>query len=310
MITRMNIANVAVLGLLAACSSQSDAVGTYVASDADSAMMVQIASAHEGKISGTVALVGAAQDGKSIAGARPFNGTIDGKAINLSIENGTGVSLATGDLEDDKLRLTWFANGSSTQVTFVKSDAAKFGDLANATRVRAAEKKQDIESLRASKVRAQRRSETQKSIEKLADREFKKANELSEKSRKIDVLITGYRAARNRTAKMQSAIRNINANSSEGSYRISQINYQMDGLANDMENAHTGVQNYMTDLITYVNDASSQSSQRLAECQTDQLLDCSRLSESMQMFQSRYIQFQRDYQREKVAYSGKSGSGT
>ncbi len=271
-------------------------------------MMVQITSADEGKISGTVSIVGAVQDGKNIAGARPFSGTIDGKAINLSIENGTGVSLATGAIEGDKLRLTWFANGSSTQATFEKSDAARFGELADASRTRAAEKRQDIESLAAAKDRTQRRSETQKSIEKLADKVFSKANELSEKSRKIDVLIAGYQAARNRTAKMKTAIQHINAKSPEGSYQISQINYQMNDLANDIESIHISVQNYRAALIGFANDAGSQSSQHLAECQTDRLLDCSRLSASMLLFQSRYKQFQRDYQRENTAYNAKSGA--
>lgn len=312
MVTRW-ITTAVVAGLLASCSGQTgsgsgDSVGSYVTSDNDAAIMVQIASLHDGQVSGTISLVGAQADGKNVAGTRPFTGTIEGKALNLSIENGTGVSLATGTLEGSTLRLTLFANGNSTQLMLAKSDAEKFDQLANATRVRAAEKKQDIESVAASKDRTQRRSETQRSINQLADREFAKAGELLEKSRRIDVLIAGYRAARDRTAKMQSTKHSINANSSEGSYRISQIDYQIDGLANDMENTHTSVQNYMTDLISFANDATLQSSQRLAECQTDRLLDCSRLSAGMQLFQSRYQQFRRDYQRENAAFTGKSGA--
>ena len=301
------------VGSLAGCSGQSGSVfggpvGSYVSADNDAALMVQITSVHDGQVNGTISLVGAADDGKNVAGTRPFSGTIEGKALNLSIENGTGVSLATGELEGDKLRLTLFGNGNSSQFTLAKSDAEKFDQLANATRVRAAEKKQDVESVAASKDRAQRRSETQRSINQLADGEFAKAGEVLEKSRRIDVLIAGYRAARDRTAKMQSAKHSINANSSEGSYRISQIDYQIDGLANDMENTHTSVQNYMTDLISFANDATLQSSQRLGECQTDRLLDCSRLSAGMQLFQSRYQQFRRDYQRENAAFTGKSGA--
>ena len=99
MITRLNIAIVAGAGLLAACSAQPRAGGTYIASDADGALMVQFTSVHDGQVNGTISLVGAADDGKNVAGTRPFSGTIEGKALNLSIESGTGVGLGTGTFD-------------------------------------------------------------------------------------------------------------------------------------------------------------------------------------------------------------------
>ena len=308
MLTRMNIATVVAVGLLAACSAQSNAVGSYVASDAGGALMVQITSVQDGQVSGTISLVGAADDGSNVAGSRHFSGTIEGKALNLSIENGTGVSLATGELEGDTLSLTLFANGNSSQFTLAKSDAEKFAELANASRVRAAEKKQDIEGEAALKDRVEQRSETQHSIDQLADSVFAKAGEVAKKSRKIGVVIAGYGAARDRTNRMRSAKSKINADSSEGSYRISQIDYQIDGLASGMEATHSEVQAYMRSLSAFVSDTSLKSSQFLAECRADQLLDCSRLSGSMQSLQTRYQQFRRDYARENATFNGRGES--
>jgi len=307
-VTRIQIVTVLAAGLLAGCSNQPDAMGSYVASDADGAMMVQFTSVHDGQVGGTISLVAANDDGKSLAGARPFSGTIEGKALNLSVENGTGVSMATGTLDGDTLRLTLFGNGNSTQFVLAKSDAEKFNELVNANRIRAAEKRQETESAAALNDHMDRRSKTQRSIDQLADSVFAKAGEVTEKSRRIDVVIAGYQAARDRTGRMQRAKSNIDTDSSEGSYRISQIDYQIDGLASDMENTHSEVQTYMRSLGGFVNDATSKSSQFLAECRADRLLNCSRLSESIQSLQTRYQQFRRDYARENNAFNGRHGS--
>jgi chromosome segregation ATPase len=182
--------------------------------------------------------------------------------------------------------------------------------LANANRIRAAEKKQEIESAAALDDRVEQRAKTQRSIDQLADSAFAKASEVWEKSRKVEVVIAGYRAGRDRTGRMQSAKRGIDAESNEGSYRISQIDFQIDSISNDIENAHDQVRSYMQGLSEFMADATSKSSQFLAECQADRLLNCSRLSGSMQSLQARYQQFRRDYGRENAAFNGRGGSNT
>lgn len=307
MLTGTRIVTLIVAGLLAGCSSQSNPVGTYIASDTDGAMMVQFTSVRDGQVSGIVSLVAANEDGKNLAGTRSFSGTVEGKVLNLSIENGTGVTMATGTLEGDTLRLTLFGNGDSTNFVLAKNGAEKFNELANASRVRAAEKRQETESAAALSDWMEQRSKTQRSIDQLADSVFAKAGEVAEKSRKIDVVIAGYEAAKDRTGRMQSAMRNIDAASPEGSYRISQIEYQIDGLASGVKNTHSEVQSYMRSLSGFVNDGTLKSSQFQAECQADRLLDCSRLSASMQSLQARYQQFRRDFERENAAFRRQHG---
>jgi hypothetical protein len=297
--------SLATVTMLVACSSTSGKLGSYIASDDDAAFMVQITSMENGQVKGSMSVVMADESGKTTAATRPMSGTIEGNALNLSVENGTGLSLATGTIEDDSLRLTFFAKGNSSQLKFAKSDASKFDELANATRHRAAEKGQEIESAAATKGRIEQRAKIQKSIDRLADAVFSKTQEVQEKVRKIDVVIAGYGSAHNRAEKMQGAKATIGSASPDAEYRASQIDYQLGSISNDMENMHNQVQNYMQSLNSFMADAASQSPQFLAECQADELLNCSRLSAGLQSLQTRYQQFRAGHDRENAAFKGK-----
>lgn len=299
---------VVIAGLLAACSSQPAGVGSYVMSDTDTAMMVQITSIEDGRVNGTVSAVVSGEDGKTGAVTRTFSGTLEGKALNLSVENGNGLSLVTGMLEGDKLKLTFFGNGSSNQLIFAKSDASEFDKLVGSTRVRAAEKQQEIETAAAQKERMEQRSKTQKSIDDLADKLFAKAQELQQKTKKLDTVIAGYQSARNRVGKMQVAKRGIDASSYDGSYRVDEINYQIDDLSNDMASVHGDVKSYAETLDGFMSDTASQSPWLISECEADNLLDCSRLSAAAQLLGTRNTEFRAAYTQEKAAFEGKRGT--
>lgn len=233
-----------------------------------------------------------------------MSGTIEGGALNLSVENGTGLSLVTGNIDGDNLRLTFFGDGNSKQVTFTKSDAAKFTELANDKRHRAAENKQEIETAAAMKDRVEQRGKTQRSIDQLADSIFVKSQEVQEKSKKIEIVISGYRVAEERAGKMRSA-RQRTGTGSPGEYRVSQIDYQLDSLSNDVERTHNQVQIYTQGLNDFIANAASKTSALLGKCQIDELLNCSRLSASLQSLRTRYQQFQNGYQRENAAFKAR-----
>lgn len=298
---------VALLGavLLAGCNSQPAGVGSYIASDADGAFMVQITSIEDGRVNGSLSVIAATEDGKTPAVTRPISGTIEGNTLNLTVENGTGLSLVTGAIDGNDLRLTLFGNGNSTQLTLAKSDASKFEELANGQRYRAAEKLQQVETAAASKERIKQRSKIQDSIDRLADNMFEKSQEVQEKSKKTDLVIAEYRVGYSRVGKMRSAKQKFDAESVDDAYQISQLDYQIDGISNNMESVHTQVQSYMESLNGFMADATSQSSQFLAECAADELLNCSRLSSAKQTLTVNYQQFQKGYEREKAAYNGK-----
>lgn len=295
-------------GLLAGCSTKPEGIGSYVASDADTAMMVQITSIDEGRVNGTMSVVVADENGKTSAVTRPLSGTLEDNALNLSVENGTGLSLVTGMMEGEKLRLTFFGKGDSSQIVFAKSNAAEFDKLVGATRHRSAEKQQEIETAAAQKDRMEQRSKTQKSIDDLADKLFAKAQELQEKSKKIDIVIASYRSARDRIGKMQTAKRGIDTGADDGSYRIGEIDYDINGISSDMDSTHRDVQSYAQSLDGFMTETASQSPWLIAECGADNLLLCSRLSESANLLKTRNQEFQIAYSREKAAFAGKRGN--
>ena len=134
---------------------------------------------------------------------------------------------------------------------------------------------------------------------------FEKSQEVQEKSKKTDLVIAEYRVGYSRVGKMRSAKQKFDAESVDDAYRISQLDYQIDGISNNMESVHTQVQSYMESLNGFMADTGSQSSQFLAECAADELLNCSRLSSTKQTLTVNYQQFQKGYEREKAAYNGK-----
>lgn len=294
--------------LLAGCSSQPTGVGSYITSDSDTAMMVQIASIEDGRVTGTVSMVKSDKDGTTDAVARPFTGTLENKALNLSLENGRGLSLVTGILDGENLKLTFFGNGNSSQIAFIKKDAGEFDKLVGNTRVRSAEKQQEIEIAAAQKGRMEQRSKTQKSIDGLADRTLAKASELREKTKKLDLVIAGYQSAGSRIGKMQVAKRNLNANSDDAAYRASSIDYDIDGLSDDVAAMHGDVQSYAKNLSSFIAEASSSSASLFVECGADALLDCSRLREAMALVMTRNREFLGALTRENAAFNRHGGT--
>lgn len=294
--------------VLSACSAQPAGVGSYIASDPDYAMMIQITSNDAGRVNGSLSVVASDENGKTHAVARPFSGTLEKDALNLSIENGQGVSLATGILDGKNLKLTFFNNGGSNQIAFVKKDASEFDKLVGNTRVRSAEKQQEIETAAAQRDRMAQRSKTQKSIDEFTDRVLAKASELRDKTKKLDVVIAGYQAAGSRIGKMQAAKRNLNANSDEGAYRASSIEYDIDGISSDVTAMHGDVKSYAKELSGFIGETTSQSSSLFAECNADPLLNCSRLGEAMALMMTRNREFLGGLTRENAAFNRHGGT--
>ncbi len=82
---RMLAASFLAASMLGGCAIASHAEGTYIASDADTAFMVQISSVADGKVTGTASVVTSDSAGKTTAGTRRMTGTIEGNALNLSV---------------------------------------------------------------------------------------------------------------------------------------------------------------------------------------------------------------------------------
>lgn len=291
--------------LLSACGSDSDAIGSYVASDDNTALQIQIASVTDGEVKGSISYVGAKADGTNSAVTRPFTGTIDGEAVTLSIENGYTVSLATGSIADEQLTLTMYSNGDSTQIEFTKADANQFNKLANAKRVRAAELKQQGEIAAANKAKVEQREKHQKSINREADSLFSKANEVVEKSRKLKLVVAAYHSSTDQSEKLRLAKANLDTDNPQQAYQVSAIEYELDGLSQDRELVHSEVQAYARELRRFLSESNFTFGQLQAECRADPLLDCSRLSQSMGMLEDRSKSFLREAVQEKSIHEAK-----
>lgn len=292
-------------GLLSGCNGQPSGVGSYIYSDADTALMMQITSIDAGRIDGSLSIVTANEGGETEAATRPVSGTIEANALNMTVENGTGLSLVTGTMGSDDLRLTFFANGESSQITLKKGDASKFGILANGRRQRAAEKLQEAETAIVSTERIKQRSKIQDLIDQSANSIFDKSRELQEKYKKTEIVMAEYRVGNARMAKMHNAKQTTKNDSVDYSYHNTQLDYQIDSVSNEMKRVHDQVKDYKNNLDLFLTDAVSQTSRLLAECAADKLLNCSRLNSANQDMNVKYQQFKKGYGQENAAYKAK-----
>jgi len=123
---------VAVMGLalLGACSRTPEPSGTYLAKGPNYAIMLHLEAADGQQLRGSIMSREFKADWTIEAVNRPIAGTIEGKAINLTIvyppgNNPTSVPLS-GLMTKDGMDLTIFANGRATDVTFRRGTAEEY----------------------------------------------------------------------------------------------------------------------------------------------------------------------------------------
>jgi hypothetical protein len=287
---------------LAACSNQSSAIGSYIASDPSAAVMVQITSLEGHNIGGYFSLVSAEEGGKVEAGRRPFSGTIEDGALNLSVENGTGVSLVTGHLDGGNLQLTFFNNGASTKLTFEKSDAAKFDQTATRVREAAAGDLQQMQAVAAAQQNISHRSDQQKSIDRLTSLLEATTTSLAENTRKIPLAIAAYHTAGAKTQTLQQARAGLSAASYDSEYKSSQIEYAIDGMKNQVEQAHANLSQMAETLSRVRQSKHDEADTMFSQCQADSLLNCNGLRVSLSKFDAATAEFQGNFAREQAAF--------
>lgn len=287
---------IAVVAITVGCSSQSDIAGSYISSDDNGGVMVQLTSITDGRVAGTMSVLSVKPDGKIDAVSRPLNGTIENAAVNLTVENGTGVSLVTGKVAGDKLSLTFFAHGNSTKLMFTKGEASNFDELADKLRVKAASNLEGVEVRAAQAGRIKQRSKTQGEINSLTDETLSLTEEASSKITKFDGVIAAYKVAAGRRQRMTAAKRL--ANDFDGG----QIEFQMTSLDNDMENIHQSVVDFRNKLGDALGRLETQAIPHKTECQSDKLLSCQGLGDALIAFGKVANEFNKAFEREEAAF--------
>ena len=287
---------IAAVAMSVGCSAQSDIAGSYINSDDNGAAMVQLTSMTDGKVAGTLSVLSVKPDGKIDAVSRPLNGTIENGAVNLTVENGTGISLVTGKVAGDKLFLTFFFHGNSERRMFTKGEASKFDELADKLRVKAASNLESVEVGAAQADRIKQRSKTQGEIDRLADEALSLTEEASSKITKFNQVIAAYKVAAGRRQRM------IAAKQSANEFDAGQIEFQMTGLDSDMKNIHQSVIDYRNKLGNARGRLGTQAMPYRIECQSDQLLSCQRLGDALIAFGKVANDFNKAFQREEAAF--------
>ena len=177
--------------------------------------------------------------------------------------------------------------------------------MANATRHRSAEKQQEIEAAAAMKIRVAEREKIQRTIDQFSASILEKSQEIERAFGRIDIVISSHRRDYDKIGKMRNTKRQINSGSPDDTYRISEIEYEIGSITNDMNMKHNDVINYMDTLDRFTADASSQKLRILSECQADALLNCARMSAGLETLRAGYEQFRNSYRQESLAFQGK-----
>lgn len=294
--------------LLTGCSGQSSLIGSYISSGQDdSAAMVQIDSVADKAVRGVVAFVTVDEKGAVDAVRRPLVGTIEDKLLNLTVENGTGVSLITGMVVDDGLEITFFGNGESQKLVFEKRKAGDFDAILADIRRKSAEIKQEVKSAELEAERAKRRLETQRQIDAFSTKLFDETGRVNVNVRKIDAVISGYRATAKRAGELKIARRGLVSAGDEGSYRIDQINYNLETNQDRANSAHTDLQDYARRIeeehLANIDDAAS----TMADCKADSLLSCTKLSSALEAYRNAVEALRKGVSRENAAFNTERG---
>lgn len=123
--------------LLSACSDQADFDRTYLTEGGNYVIMLQLQSPDGREISGRIVSTEVGEGWKVIAANKPITGTIEGNAVNFTINHPSGNDPATtpvsGIVSGDNLNLTFFAHEKANELVFHRSTAEQYHAAVKAT---------------------------------------------------------------------------------------------------------------------------------------------------------------------------------
>lgn len=289
---------------LMGCTHQNPLVGSYINTGYDDgALMVQIESVQDNRVNGIVAFVALDANGRVAARRTPLSGTIEGNALNLTIENGMGFGMITGIVVPNGLELTIAANGESVRLLFERKDAAEFDRLVSNLRVQSAQVRQENEVARLEAQRAQRRSQIQRQIDAHSDALLAEAQTITAKVRDVDNVMVGYRRIASRAGQLRTTAQGLDTGSDEGSYRLGDINYRLEGNRDMASAAHDDVQSYWRTIDGRRQANLNRARQFMADCQSDLRLSCSRLSNAVASYGQSISALRTSVDRENAAFA-------
>src|SRR3954462_11774563 len=211
--------------LSGACTRTSAPAESYIASDDTAAMLLELKPGDGHDVKGTISVVGTDEGGKLKSGTRTLSDTMDGKALNLSVENGNGVTLATGIRTSEGFELTFLNNGTSAKMLFRPQPAEQFPKLVDQFRQHSAEQKQAAQQEALLAVQQRALSVDQDSINRLAADLNAKAQAVADATLRVQAVAQSYAGASAQTARLRTAEAIAFARLGRDDYRVDQISF-------------------------------------------------------------------------------------
>jgi hypothetical protein len=262
--------------LSSACARTPASTETsYIASDDTAAMLLELKPGDGHEVKGTLSVVGTAGGGKLTSGRRTFSGTMDGKAVNLSVENGTGVTLATGLITGDGLELTFLNDGVSAKMLFRPEPAEQFPKLVDQFRQRSAEQRQAAQQDARLAIQQKALLADQDGINRIAADLNAKAQAVADAAAQVRAVAQSYTAVAAQTARLRSAEASASERLGDDDYRVGQFTLAREQIGDRAKSNHQAV----FDLIARARDATARHEADVAGadqlCATKPGLDCS-----------------------------------
>lgn len=291
------IALLATTAALGGCSNNSSLIGTYIDTDyGDGVMMVQIDSVDHRDVHGTVSLASFGSNGVVQSIRLPISGTIDDKALNLSVGPGAASSVFNGTTTPDGLDLTLLSNGGAVRYIFKRKDAAEFNKTVESLRARMVQSQQD-----AVKVQSAARSvELQGQIDRQTDQLLSDAASISGTVRKMDGSGAYYESIAERNARLRAYEARLGRHDISG--RGPEAESDISGNNASALGSHTRAMIVWQNVQGTSENELKRAGQLITDCQTDNRLNCTRLARAAAEMTKSVEQFRSAMDREHAAY--------
>lgn len=270
--------------------------------------MVQIASVKNHEVDGTFEMVEVDQNGKTNAVSRALSGRVADGVLNLSIENTTGIGLATATMTDDGMKLTLFANGASQQIALKRRSASDFASAENELRRTAAQYQQDAQAAEMRRVEAKNLEAEQGRINRLVGDITDRITLTADDAAKLDGVIQGYRTAAIRSGRLKALKAHIAATAGSNDVRIGGLDMASEQTADSAISMHGQVVAVTQRIQQALHDRAEQATVLQTECAAKPALDCTNLNRALATYHQHVTAFLQASAREGAAYRAEASN--
>jgi len=265
-------------------------------------LMVQIDSVDHRDVHGTISIATFGDNGTVSSRRVPISGTIEGQALDLTVENGTGMNMLNGSVVPDGLDLTMMGNGGSARFLFKRKDAAEFNRVIASLRTQSAKALQDKQEVVLQDQQMARGLQVQTQINAHTDRLLSDAETINAKARQLDNAIAYYHRISARNGQLRTMAARLDSSSDANSDRLGDISSRVDGNRNLASSAHGQIQDLWRNIEGQSDASLTRANQFMSECQSNPRLKCDELQTAVSAYSSSVTALEAAAARESAAY--------